>query len=548
MKPVTNSGKGLLIIIDGLGLSEKTEDSPLKYANTPFLDNLNYKKIVAVGPRVGMTEDAMGSTAVGHEVMSGVDYVHPMVRVGKDIKKGVIRNKSIDGVLEKVSSRKKALHLMGLVSTNREHSDIRHLYAIMRRAVQKGVKQIYIHFFADGRGTPPFSAVRFAEDLQIKGEEIGAKKTTVDIATLSGRDISMNRSTDSWYKTIKTYRAIMEGEALEEDNVFKALKKDYEEKITDQYIKVRVLGDYDGVSEGDALFHWNFRKDRASMLMKVFLKPERELQKIIGEENFKKLDKKDLDLSTLDFGALVEYYRDISCPVAYKDLPQKHSLGSMLEDFGYTQYRISGMDKKQAVVLLSGGSREEPFEHEHRVVVPLPDKMEKYMEEYEDKKGQTGFKKNPYEKFPEIELPRLTDKIIETLNHSEPKFFGIVNIANPDMVGHTANKDAAVKAIEKIDSSLKKIIRQAEKTDTMVFITADHGNLEELLTDDDTPSTFHTQNPVPFAVKDPLGKDVKIREGGCLKDVAPTVLYAMEPDRKKDIEEKLKGEILIDER
>ncbi|MGM0441262.1 MAG: 2,3-bisphosphoglycerate-independent phosphoglycerate mutase [Elusimicrobiota bacterium] len=547
MKPVKNSGKGLLVIVDGLGLSKDEDDNPVKFADTPFLDKLNYEKLVAVGPRVGMTEDAMGSTAVGHEVMSGVDYVHPMVRVAKDIKDGVIKNKVIDDIIEKVAARKKALHLMGLVSTNREHSDIRHLYAIMRRAVQKGVEKIYIHFFSDGRGTPPFSGVRFAEDLQMKAEEMASDGTQIKLATVSGRDISMNRSSDSWYKTIKVYRAIIEGIGTREDNIFRAFKKDYEEKITDQYINVRVLGDYKGVSEGDALFHWNFRKDRASMLMKAFLKSEEELKKIVGDKDFKKLKEKDLDYSSLDFGALVEYYKDISCPVAYEDLQQADSLGSMLEKFGYTQYRVSGVDKKQAVVLLSGGSREEPFEHEHRVVVPLPEEMENYMAEYEEKKGEPGFKMNPYEKFPKIELPRLTDKIVEILKKSKPKFFMIVNIANPDMVGHTANKEAAIKAIEKIDDSLKKITEEAEKNNTVVFITADHGNLEDLLTDDDTPSTFHTQNPVPFLIKDQEGKDVKIKKEGCLKDVAPTVLYAMEPEKRKEIKDKLKGEILIDE-
>ncbi|MFW6134532.1 MAG: hypothetical protein ACOC5R_03030, partial [Elusimicrobiota bacterium] len=482
--------------------------------------------------------------AVGHEVMSGAEYIHPMVRINNDIKDKVMMNEAVDRVLDKTRKKNGRLHLMGLVSRNREHSDIRHLYSIMRRAVQKKVKEIFIHFFTDGRGTPPFSAVRFAEDLENKINEISNGAVTVKIATVGGRDITMNRSTDSWYKTIKTFRAIVEGKAKRTKNIFNALKKDYEQGITDQYVKIRVLGDYRGAENNDTFIHWNFRKDRAKMLMQLLTEKENTMKREMNDPNFKKIRyKKDLNYDTLDFLALVEYYKGIDCEVAYPDLKQKHSLGNILEKFGYHQYRISGVDKKHAVILLSGGSREKPFPHEERIVVPLPKEMEQYKIQYEEKKGEPGFKMDPYEKYPEIELPRLTEKVIEILENSPSKSFLIVNLSNPDMVGHTASMDAGIKAARAIDRAMEKVYNSAVKCGAYLFITADHGNMEESETEDGLASTFHTENPVPFVI---TGRnDIELKQGGCLKDVAPTVLYVMEPDSIDIIENEFKGNILV---
>jgi len=536
---------GILVIIDGLGLRRDGMDNPVALANTPFIDSFEHIPLTAVGPSVGMPEDAKGSTAVGHEVMSGADYVHPMLRISRDIIDGELRNPVIDKVLEDTAQRRAALHLMGLVSTNREHSDIRHLYAVIRRAVVKNITKIRIHFFSDGRGTPPFSAVRFAEDLLEKTEEIKNENTDIKIATVGGRDITMNRSSDSWYKTEKTFRAIVEGHAERAKDIFKALKEDYNLGITDQYIKVRVLGDYSGAVNGDTLIHWNFRKDRSAMLMQMLAESEEKLKQLTGDKNFRKVKyKKELDFNSLQIAGLVQYYEGMTCPAAYCDIKQEHSLGSLLEEYGYKQFRVSGVDKRLAVILLSGGTRKEPFEHEKRIVVPLPGDMENYKREYEDKKGEEGFTLDPYEKYPEIELPELTKKITELIERASGKTFIIVNISNPDMVGHTANIEAGVKAAEAVDRSLQSIAEAAREKGAYLFITADHGNLEVMETEDGQPSTFHTQNPVPFGIIAP--REYKMAAGGCLKDVAPTVLYVMEPRQIEDISEKLKGDILIE--
>ncbi len=232
---------GVLLILDGWGLGEQTENNPIYLADTPYFDSLDYRAIEAVGPVVGMPEDAKGSTAVGHEVISGVDYIHPMKRIQKDIKERVFINNLTDTTFAETVSKGGALHLMGLVSNNKEHSDIRHLYALMRRAVDKGIKKIYIHFFSDGRGTPPFSAVRFAEDLIEKAETIAGNAADIKIATVGGRDITMNRSVDSFHKSIAAYRAIIDAAGERDKDIFTVLKKAYDKGITDQYI-ARIVG------------------------------------------------------------------------------------------------------------------------------------------------------------------------------------------------------------------------------------------------------------------------------------------------------------------
>jgi len=535
---------GTLIILDGWGISTKKDNNPIALARTPFYDSLKKEKITAVGRKVGMPSDAKGSTAVGHEVLSGAKYRHPMLRISEDIKQGVLINSVLDRRLDKTASKGGALHLMGLVSRNKEHSHIAHLYGIMRRAVQKNIKKVYIHFFSDGRGTPPFSAVRYAEDLIEKAESIGGNKAAIRIATVGGRDMTMNRSTDAWYKTENTYRAVIEGISEDrKENIFAALKEDYDKGITDQYVKIRTLGNYEGVSSNDTLIHWNFRKDRAALLMQMFLESENKLRSLTGNARFKRLKhRNNLDYGSLDFLTLVESYNGIKCPVAYPDIKKEHSFGSLLQEYGYRQYRVSGVDKKHALTLLSGGTREKAFENEYRIVVSLNPEMEEYIKEYDKKKGEEGYTLDPYEKFPEIELPRLTDKVIELIKKPDNKKFIIVNISNPDMVGHTGSITAGIRAAESVDRSLAEIYKAARNEGSPLFVTADHGNLEQAVTEEGDVSTFHTKNPVPFSV---ANMNVEISKGGRLNDVASSLLYLMEPEKKMDILEKLEGNVIV---
>lgn len=572
---VSDNRLGILLILDGFGICRTREYNCIALAHTPVYDYLinndsSYKKswykknlgktlyteLDAVGPKVGMPKGAKGSTAVGHEVISGAEYMHPMVRIEKDIKKGILKNTIIDNALNNVLKYNSTLHLLGLVSPNREHSDIKHLYAILRRCRELGVKDIRIHFFSDGRGTPPFSAVRYSEDLMETIEDIfGSSYSGCKIATVGGRDITMNRSRDCWYKTEKTYHAIVEADAPREKDIFTALKKSYERGITDEYTELKVLGDYRGFASNDSVIHWNFRKDRAEFLMRMLTSTEEEIVQMLKKSSdskylsisvFKKIkNNSHLDYSTLYFAAFTEYYRGIKCPVAFPELRQKTSLGSTLEDFGFKQYRVSGVDKEKAVVLLSGGNHPDPFPNEIRYVIPLPEDMKKYREEFDKRKGEAGFRLNPYARFPKLELPELRERILSLLGTAEGNTFIIANICNPDMVGHTADLGAGIITIEEIDFTLLEISQKIKKKGGFMVIVADHGNIEKMMTEDWEPNTFHTDSRVPLII---LGADnLRLKNvKGCLKDVAPTILYLLKPGAKKFISENFKGKILLE--
>ncbi len=571
-----NPRLGVLLILDGFGINQAREYNCIALAHTPVYDylidnhcpyNQDYHReklgktysmyLKAVGPVVGMPKGAKGSTAVGHEVISGVEYMHPMLRVEKEIKNSVLENTVIDYALQQVLEYGSALHLMGLLSPNREHSDIKHLYAILRRAKQMGIQKIWLHFFSDGRGTPPFSAARYAEDLLDMAEEIfGSDFHGFHIATVGGRDMTMNRSKDSLYKTERSYRAIIEADAPKEKDIFSTLKKSYEKGITDEYTDLRVLGDYDGVKDHDVLIHWNFRNDRAEFLMRMLSESEEDITSFLKEspdstyqasENFQKV-KSDigLDYSTLSFVALMEYFKGIKCPVAFNGIDQHTSLGSMLEEFGFRQYRISGVDKEKAVILLSGGNHRDPFPNEVRYVIPLPQEMRKYKKEFDQKKGEPNYRLNPYARFPKLELPQIRRHILSLIESEQDDCFIIANLSNPDMVGHTADLSAGIITIEEIDHTLLEIGQKVKERGGFLVIVADHGNIEQMMTEDWEPNTFHTDAKVPLII---LGKDnlKSIKENGSLKDVAPTILYLLRPEEKKTIEKHFKGNILVEE-
>jgi len=415
-------GPSALIIMDGCGIREEESYNCVALAHTPFLDfvqggdgraldpktrklvsEASSTELVAVGPPVGMPEGAKGSTAVGHEVLSGVDYVHPMYQINSAIHDGVMINPLIDEAIDYVAAMNSTIHLLGLVSNNQEHSHIVHLYAILRRIVQRGVSKIRIHYFSDGRGTPPFSAPRFLEDLEMNAEDmIGDKPVDFKIATIGGRDITMNRSADSWFKTENTFRAVIEGQGPRVDKAEDALKAAYDKGLTDQYVTPTVLGDYQGVDNRDLIIHWNFRKDRGEFLMRMLVDPVTDLTESLRnspDETYRDLERFErwknrpsLHYDTLHFVGLVEYYRGMNCPVAFREPVQDISLGKVLSVHGCHQYRMSGVDKAKAVLLLSGNKVGDPLKGEERITVPLPEQVRSYIKEYDRHKGEKGFK------------------------------------------------------------------------------------------------------------------------------------------------------------
>jgi 2,3-bisphosphoglycerate-independent phosphoglycerate mutase len=542
---MNKKGPFLFVILDGFGVREEREGNAIAQSRTPFFDYISgksadknfarrfgpvsYTTLTAVGPAVGMPEGAKGSTAVGHEVLSGVDYKHPMYLIEEGIKDGEMMSPVIDDAINHARSHGSALHLMGLISDNREHSDINHLYAILRRAVKLGQKKIQLHFFSDGRGAPPQSGPRFVAELRRKISEItrGDKSFDFRIATVGGRDLTMNRSALYWNKTVSVFRAIVEAEAPRIGSIDEAFKAAYALGLNDQYVPVSVIGDYRGAENHDSFIHFNFRRDRTEFLMKLFAEPEEKIAETLREsgdpaytdiKDFRKVTKKGLDYSTLKVAALVEYYKGIPCPVAFPAKAHEYSLGRFLSEFGFRLY-----DGQQSIV------------------VPLPPDMAQYIRDYDIYKGRPGFERNPYAKYPKVELDELTDVVVREVRTAGEKIFIAVNVCNPDMVGHTADMDACVECVEAIDISLQKMAEALLVKDGVMLITADHGNIEELQTGGE-PNTYHTRARVPFAV---LGLPKReLRDDGTLKDVAPTILHILLGEQDAKVRKHLPGRIL----
>ncbi len=566
-------GPSALIIMDGCGIHEEEAYNCVALAHTPFLDFLqggdgraldsktrklvreaSSTELVAVGPPVGMPEGAKGSTAVGHEVLSGVDYVHPMHQFTDAIHDGVMINPLIDEAIDYTVAMNSAIHLLGLVSNNQEHSHIVHLYAILRRIVQRGGSKIRIHYFSDGRGTPPFSAPRFLEDLEMHAEDvIGDKPVDFKVATIGGRDITMNRSADAWFKTEKTFRAIIEGQGPRAAKAEDTLRAAYDKGLTDQYVTPTVLGDYQGVDNRDLIIHWNFRKDRGEFLMRMLVDPVTDLTERLRnspDETYRDLERferwknhPNLHYDTLHFVGLVEYYRGMNCPVAFREPVQDISLGNVLSLHGCHQYRMSGVDKAKAVLLLSGNKVGDPLKGEERITVPLPEQVRSYIKEYDQHKGEKGFKLEPYAKYPKLEIENLTDKVVEIIENGDSKTVILVNLCNPDMVGHTGDVSAGIQAMMAADRALERIVSALRAKGGFAIITADHGNIEEMITEDEETNTFHTANKVPLIIVGP--PKLKLLSDGTLKDVAPTFLRLLFGQEIDEVKKGMKGRVLL---
>lgn len=569
------SGPSALIIMDGAGVREEEAYNCVALARTPFLECLrggscagegdaafgdlsgitSKTELIAVGPPVGMPEGAKGSTAVGHEVLSGVDYIHPMFQISCAIHDGVMGNPVVDEAIDYAVAHKSALHLMGLVSNNQEHSHILHLYAILRRAVQRGCMKIRIHYFSDGRGTPPYSAPRFLEDLRTQAREIiGGKAVDFKVATIGGRDITMNRNAETWYKTESTFRAIIEGIGPRVAEPEEALKKNYDKGLTDQYVTPSVIGGYEGVDNHDALLHWNFRKDRGEFLMRMLLEPVTDLTERLrksGDETYRELTRFErwkhrpqLYYDTLYIAGLVEYYRGMTSPVAFREPIQDISLGKVLSNYGYRQWRVSGVDKAKAVLLLSGNKVGDPLPGEERLTISLPNDLRDYIKGYDQFKGEEGYRFEPYARFPKIEIEELTDRLVEIIEQGDEKTVVLANLCNPDMVGHTGDVSAGIQAMMAVDKSLERIVTTILRKGGFVLITADHGNIEQMITEDGEPNTFHTSNKVPLFVIGP--PRMELRGDGTLKDVAPTFLRLLLGEEKPEVKKGMKGRLLFE--
>jgi 2,3-bisphosphoglycerate-independent phosphoglycerate mutase len=491
---MTSTPKPLvLIILDGFGHSESPEYNAIYAANTPVYDRLRATQphglISGSGMDVGLPDGQMGNSEVGHMNLGAGRVVYQdFTRVTKAIRDGeFFQNPVLTGAVDKAAGAGKAVHILGLLSDGGVHSHQDHLIAMAELAAQRGAEKIYLHAFLDGRDTPPRSAQSSIELLDATFAKLGKGR----IASIIGRYFAMDRD-NRWDRVSAAYNLIVDSVAdYTADTALAGLEAAYAREENDEFVKATRIGEAVKVEDGDAVIFMNFRADRARELSRAFVEPD-----------FNEFPRARLPKMAAYIG-LTQYSAKIAAPAAYAPSSLNNVLGEYLAKNGKTQLRIAETEKYAHVTFFFSGGREEPFEGEERILIPSP-------------------KVATYDLQPEMNAPEVTDRIVEAIEQQRFDVI-VVNYANGDMVGHTGVFEAAVKAVEALDTCVGRIVEALDKVDGEALITADHGNVEQM---EDACTgqahTAHTSEPVPFIY---VGKrKVQVREGGVLADVAPTML------------------------
>ncbi|WP_019037979.1 2,3-bisphosphoglycerate-independent phosphoglycerate mutase [Psychroflexus tropicus] len=490
----------ILTILDGWGISPYKDVSAVDQANTPFMDSL-YKDyphatLRTDGLNVGLPEGQMGNSEVGHMNLGAGRIVYQdLVKINMAVEKDTLKNEpALEQAFDYAKNNDKAVHFLGLVSDGGVHSHINHLKGLTKAAQDYGIQKKYVHAFTDGRDVDPHSGKKFIQDLLPHLD-----KTETQFASIIGRYYAMDRD-KRWERIAKAYHLIVNGEAeTYTDNPLAALDKSYADNVTDEFIKsISVASDKKNASkieEGDVVIFFNFRTDRG-----------RQLTQALSQEDFPEFDMKALPLYYVTMTKYDDSFKNIN--VIYKKDNIRATLGEVLEYTGKSQIRAAETEKYPHVTFFFSGGREEPFRDEKRIMVNSP-------------------KVATYDLQPEMSAFELKDKVVREISEKDADFI-CLNFANPDMVGHTGDFDAAVKACETVDECLKEVVAQAQKQDYSVIVIADHGNSETMINEDGSPNTAHTTNPVPFILVD---KDIKSVKDGILGDIAPTILDLMDIDK-----------------
>ena len=481
----------LLMILDGFGIAPK-EGNAIAAANKPNLDRLfssnPITKIGASGLDVGLPDGQMGNSEVGHTNMGAGRIVYQQLTlITKSIRDGeMLKNPVLVNNMKKAIDAGKAIHLMGLVGTGGVHSHADHWFGVLEMAKHMGATKVYLHCIMDGRDTDPHSGKGFLADLQAKLDELGIG----EIATVTGRYYAMDRDSN-WDREEKAYAAFVYGEGRHAANAQEAIDASYAEDVTDEFVVPVITCEGGRVEAGDTVIFMNFRPDRARQMTRIFV-----------DDDFKGFERRN-GRFPVNYVCMAEYDATMpNCEVAYPPVELKNVLGEYLAANGKTQLRIAETEKYAHVTFFFNGGVEAPYEGEDRKVIPSP-------------------KVATYDLKPEMSAPEVAEECAARIESGKYDVI-ILNFANCDMVGHTGVFEAAVKAVEAVDAGVKKVMDAVLKMGGVMFLTADHGNAEKMENPDGTPFTAHTTNVVPFAV---IGAgDVKLREGGCLADIAPTML------------------------
>ena len=490
----------VLMILDGYGLNDKTEGNAVKEAKTPVMDALMaeypFVKGYASGMAVGLPDGQMGNSEVGHLNMGAGRIVYQeLTRITKEIQDGdFFKNEALLHAVKNAKEKGSALHLFGLLSDGGVHSHNTHLYGLLELAKREGLEKVYVHCFLDGRDTPPASGKGYVEELYDKMKEIGIG----DVATVMGRYYAMDRD-NRWDRVERAYNAMVKGEGLEAACGICAVQNSYDHDKTDEFVEPTVVKK-DGkpvavIQDGDSVIFFNFRPDRAREITRAFCSDD-----FSGFAREKKLD--------LVYVCFTEYDETIpNKEVAFHKVSIHNTFGEFLAANHLKQARIAETEKYAHVTFFFNGGVEEPNEGEDRILVKSP-------------------KVPTYDMQPEMSAPEVCEKLVEAIKSQNYDVI-IINFANPDMVGHTGVESAAIKAIEAVDECVGKAVAAIKEVDGQMFICADHGNAEQLIDyQSGEPFTAHTTNPVPFILVN-ADPSYTLREGGCLADIAPTLIELM---------------------
>ena len=486
-----------LIIIDGWGYSAAREGNAIALAATPFYEELSEKYpstlLEAHGTRVGLPAGVMGNSEVGHlNIGSGRVIRMDVSLVDHEIETGAFfRNAKLSHAMDVARDNGKSLHLMGLISDGQVHSSITHLYALLKMAKDKGVERLFVHCFLDGRDTPPASGSQYVAAVQRQMAEIGVG----EIATVVGRYYAMDRD-KRWERTQRAYDLLTKAIGLRATDPLVAISESYERGVTDEFVEPVAIVRQDGspvatIENGDSVIFFNFRPDRA-----------RQLTRALAVSGFNEFP---TDVSDLSFVCFTLYDATFDLPIAFPPRVHRNVLAEVWAGVCVRNYRLAETEKYAHVTYFFNGGVEKEHACENRLLVPSP-------------------KIATYDLQPEMSAFKVTDKVLRAIDEDDTDVF-VINFANPDMVGHTGKLDKTIEACQYVDTCLGWITKRMRQARGITLITADHGNAEQMI-DPTTgsPHTAHTINPVPFHLIDEDSIGVKLREGGALEDIAPTML------------------------
>ncbi len=492
----------VLCIMDGFGLNPSDYGNAVKEARTPRLDHIFSScpttHIGASGMDVGLPDGQMGNSEVGHtNIGAGRVVYQELTRITKSIADGdFFENEALKAAMLACREKGTALHLMGLLSNGGVHSHNSHLYGLLEMAKQLGVSKVFIHALMDGRDVPPTSGADFLAECEQKLRETGVGQ----IATVIGRYYAMDRD-NRWERVEKAYAALVYGEGIQNPDPVAAVKKSYEDGVTDEFIVPTVCAKDAGIKAGDSVIFFNFRPDRA-----------REITRTLADPDFDSFERKN-GFFPLRFVCMTQYDKSMpNVTVAFPPQSLHNIFGEYISRAGKTQLRIAETEKYAHVTFFFNGGVETVFPGEDRVLIPSP-------------------KVATYDLQPEMSAIPVCDAVVERIESGEYDVV-ILNFANCDMVGHTGVFEAAVKAVETVDTCVGRVSDAVLKMGGVMLLTADHGNADKMYEPDGSPFTAHTTFPVPFSV---IGKECQLREGGRLCDIAPTMLKLLGMEQPEEM-------------